>query len=126
MNWMPTATAPKDVYVLGYDAKPRRPFVMIWNVFEGCFVDASGDSEDVQPTHWLSLPPLPTNAPEGWLSLDKAPREGYCLGFDECLNRPFVMSWSSSKQDFIVLGGFGDEMPCLCMPIPPLVELTTM
>lgn len=123
MSWTTMATAPKDVYLLGYDAAKKRPFVMIWNVAESRFIEACGGDDDLEPTLWGHLPSLPSVARAGWLALEQAPRSGYCLGYDECLKHPFVMSWSSSKQDFVVQNGLGDETPSLCMLIPPVMEL---
>ncbi|KWA83727.1 hypothetical protein WL29_20380 [Burkholderia ubonensis] len=123
MSWTTMATAPKDVYLLGYDAEKKRPFVMIWNVAEGRFIEACGGDNDLTPTFWMQLPRLPSVARAGWLALDLAPKSGYCLGYDECLTQPFVMSWSSSKQDFVVQNGLGDETPSLCMLIPAVMEL---
>ena len=105
MSWMIMATAPKDVSLLGYDAAKKRPFVMIWNVAESRFIEACGGDDDLEPTLWGPLPSLP--------SVARA----------ECLKHPFVMSWSSSKQDFVVQNGLGDETPSLCMLIPPVMEL---
>lgn len=54
-DWLPMDTAPKDCYCLGYDAQLKRPFVMIWNVCEGQFLEAGGLGDEV-PSRWLPLP----------------------------------------------------------------------
>ena len=123
MSWMAIATAPKDIYLLGCDAALKRPFVMLWNVHEGRFIETCSETDDAVPTHWMHLPRLPSVDLAGWLALDKAPRSGYCLGYDECLTHPFVMSWSSSKQAFVAQNGMGDETPSLCSLIPPVMDL---
>ncbi|KVP17267.1 hypothetical protein [Burkholderia ubonensis] len=123
MSWKAIATAPKDVYLLGYDAAQKRPFVMLWNVPEGRFIETCSENDDAVPTYWTHLPRLPSIERTGWLPLDLAPRSGYCLGYDECLKHPFVMSWRPSKQAFVVQNGLGDETPSQCMLIPPVLEL---
>lgn len=121
MSWNALESAPKDEYLLGYSAKTKRPFVMIWNVPSERFITSSG-ADVVTPTYFMRLPGVPPAHPEGWLPLDQAPRSGYCLGYDRALKRPFVMSWHPSMQTFVVSDGLGDEEPELCMLLPSLTE----
>jgi hypothetical protein len=108
MSFMAIETAPKDIFLLGINAVEKRPFVMI----------CSEDDEAVA-THWMHLPRVPKNGEHGdWLSLDNAPLRGFCLGYDECLKQPFVMSWKRSKGAFVAQNGMGDETPILCHLIP--------
>jgi len=117
MPMNPIESAPKDHYLLGYDATYRRPFMMHWNVPAESFIESN--SPDIAPaTHWTFMPALPNAGGEGWLPLDQAPKEGYCLGFDECLKHPFVMKWSNEKNRFVVQHAFGDEVPTMFLPIP--------
>lgn len=122
MSWKAIEVAPKDVYLLGYSAETRRPFRMIWNIREERFV-ASHGRDEVTPTHFMHVPALPTQNPEGWLPLDQGPRKGYCLGYDRCLKSPFVMSWHPRKQKYVASDGMGDEEPEMCMLLPSLADL---
>lgn len=131
MSWKAMELAPKDTYLLGYSAKTKRPFQMIWNVYEGRFAGSWINPEDeVVPTHFMLLPGIPPEHLEGWLPLEQAPRTGYCLGYDRCLKSPFVMTWHQRKQRFIACDGMGDEEPEMCMLLPSLadafVELATV
>lgn len=120
MNWQPIATAPKDRYCLGFDPQLKRPFVMLWNVPGGVF-SASGGGHDEAPTLWAALPPVPCKESfSGWQPMHTAPKEGYCLGYDPYLTRPFVMAWSRRKGAFSLPNGFGDETPRRWQALPPL------
>jgi hypothetical protein len=119
MSWKAIETAPKDVSLLGYSAKAKRPFEMIWNIPGGRFVQSPG-LDDLTPTHFMHIPELPTKNPEGWLRLDQGPRKGYCLGYDECLKTPFVMQWHPRKGKYVATDGMGDEVPTMCMLLPSL------
>ena len=57
LTWKPIATAPKDRYILGFEAGMKRPYVMIWNVYDQQFSVSNG-MEDETPTHWMDFPPL--------------------------------------------------------------------
>lgn len=121
MSFNTIETAPKDIYLLGINAAEKRPFVMIWNVQEGRFIETCCLGEEGVATHWMHLPHLPKDGDRGdWLSLDNAPLRGFCLGYDECLTQPFVMSWKRSKGTFVAQNGMDDETPILCHLIPEL------
>jgi hypothetical protein len=122
MSWKTIEKAPKDIYLLGLAAETKRPFQMIWNVPEARFV-ASPGMADLVPTHFMLMPELPTENPDGWLPLDQGPRKGYCLGYDPCLKSPFVMSWNQRKQKYVATDGMGDEEPEMCMLLPSLADL---
>jgi len=54
-----------------------------------------------------------------WQPIDTAPREGYCLGYDPGLKRPFVMIWNVADAAYAAADGLGDEAPTHWMPLPP-------
>jgi len=68
-KWQPIETAPKDgTRVLGYS--PEFGYdtpvcvAMIWDKHErGWFADQYDSAGKINPTHWVSLPPLPPEAP---------------------------------------------------------------
>jgi len=119
MSWKAIETAPKDISLLGYSTKAKRPFEITWNIPAGRFVQSPG-LDDLTPTHFMHIPDVPTKNPEGWLPLEQGPREGYCLGYDECLKSPFVMKWHPRKGKYVATDGMGDEEPVMCMLLPSL------
>lgn len=57
-GWNTIDTAPKDRYILGCEAGMKRPYIMIWNIHDQCFLVSDG-MRDETPSHWMDLPPLP-------------------------------------------------------------------
>lgn len=123
MLWKTIENAPKDTYILGYSAELKKPFVVIWNVIERAFLaNQDADGDDLRLSHFMPLPKLPPANLKGWLPLEQGPQSGYCLGYDECLNQPFVMSWNARLHAYELDGGMDDEVPSLCYPLPSLAE----
>lgn len=57
-----------------------------------------------------------------WQSIDTAPRQGHCLGYDPHLTSPIIIVWNVRKKTFVAPDGFGDETPTHWQPLPPLEE----
>lgn len=114
MNWQEIETAPKTGYCIGADPHLKRPFVMKWNARNEKFKVLDGFGDET-PTHWMP-------APEGanWQSLESAPKDQYCLGYDPVLKRPFVMLWNFCEGAFVASPGDIDDTPTLWAPLPAM------
>lgn len=57
-----------------------------------------------------------------WLSITTAPKQGFCLGYDPHLTKPFPITWNARKNAFVAPDGFGDETPTHWQPLPPVED----
>lgn len=66
-----------------------------------------------------SMPEGSANQPT-WQPIETAPKDRPILGFDPCMNAPFVMNWNVPAQQFVATYGMGDEAPSHWLGMPQL------